>query len=151
MLTSRSSQCGRITITKKLDLPLLQIASETRHARLPPHVHSEDEANPSQASINRHTQSSKGDLASAPTPWLQHTHLFHRIQIFQTEPPVSSVDEAYEKLADDASHSQANAFLGWHALSMGWHDEAIHRLERAVAAGMRSIDDTKQLTLTSSM
>ncbi|KAH7556630.1 hypothetical protein BM1_06064 [Bipolaris maydis] len=59
--------------------------------------------------------------------------LFRRIQVYERPPPLTSAEEAYEKLRDDASDFQANLYLGWHALSEVRIDEAIHRLRQTTA------------------
>lgn len=93
----------------------------------------EDEPPPAQTSAQ---QTRPHHSTRSIRPIIDHTHLFRRIQIYERQPPLSSKEEAYEKLAEDASHFQANLYLGWHALRINSNDEAIRRLKQAVAAGM---------------
>ncbi|UQC82685.1 uncharacterized protein CLUP02_08175 [Colletotrichum lupini] len=129
-IDKKCSTCGRITNTERLVPQLLRVYPERRLDSILPN---EDEPPPAQASTQ---QTRPHHSTSSIRPIVDHTHLFRRIQVYERQPPLSSKEEAYEKLAEDASHFQANLYLGWHALSIESNDEAIRRLKQAVAAGM---------------
>ncbi|KAG7057883.1 transcriptional corepressor ssn6 [Colletotrichum scovillei] len=127
-IDKKCSTCGRITNTERLVPQLLRVYPETW---LDPILPNEDEPPPAQTSAQ---QTRPHHSTRSIRPIIDHTHLFRRIQIYERQPPLSSKEEAYEKLAEDASHFQANLYLGWHALRINSNDEAIRRLKQAVAA-----------------
>ncbi|KAJ5063485.1 hypothetical protein J3E74DRAFT_472435 [Bipolaris maydis] len=121
------STCGRLSSSTLLHTLPLKL-----YARVPSSPTPLDPIT-SQASVHARVQQTDS-LAIGPVQLCEDSiGLFRRIQVYERPPPLTSAEEAYEKLRDDASDFQANLYLGWHALSEVRIDEAIHRLRQTTA------------------
>lgn len=128
-----SSKCGRLSSSTLLHTLPLKL-----YARVPSSYTPFD---PTTGQVGVYARGQKtSSSAIGPVQLCENSiSLFRRIQVYERPPPLTSAEEAYEKLQDDASDFQANLYLGWQALSEGRIDEATHRLRRAIATGS-SID-----------